>query len=53
VHPHILYKHKLLFWMRLIAINRLTALIFNMICMEFYRLWYYGQWVCHLRLRLS
>jgi len=27
VHPHILCKHKLLFWMRLIAINRLTALI--------------------------
>jgi len=26
VHPHILCKHKLLFWMRLIAINRLTAL---------------------------
>jgi len=22
VHPHILCKHKLLFWMRLIAINR-------------------------------
>jgi len=28
VHPHILCKHKLLFWMRLIATNRLTALIF-------------------------
>jgi len=27
VHPHILCKHKLLFWMRLIAMNRLTALI--------------------------
>jgi len=27
VHPGILCKHKLLFWMRLIAINRLTALI--------------------------
>jgi len=27
VHPHILCKHKLLFWMRLIAINRLTALL--------------------------
>jgi len=26
VHPHILCKHKLLFWMRLIAINHLTAL---------------------------
>jgi len=26
VHAHILCKHKLLFWMRLIAINRLTAL---------------------------
>jgi len=26
VHPHILCKHKLLFWMRLITINRLTAL---------------------------
>jgi len=26
VHPHILCKHKLLFWKRLIAINRLTAL---------------------------
>jgi len=26
VQPHILCKHKLLFWMRLIAINRLTAL---------------------------
>jgi len=26
VHPHTLCKHKLLFWMRLIAINRLTAL---------------------------
>jgi len=28
VHPHILCKHKLLFWMQLIAINRLTALIY-------------------------
>jgi len=28
VHPHILFKHKLLFWMRLIAIIRLTALVF-------------------------
>jgi len=27
VHPHILCKHKLLFGMRLIAINRLTALL--------------------------
>jgi len=27
VRPHILCKHKLLFWMRLIAINRLTPLI--------------------------
>jgi len=26
VHPHILCKLKLLFWMRLIAINHLTAL---------------------------
>jgi len=26
VQPHILCKHKLLFWMRLIAINCLTAL---------------------------
>jgi len=26
VHPNILCKHKLLFWMRLIAINHLTAL---------------------------
>jgi len=29
VDPHILCKHKLLFWMRLIAINRLTALVFT------------------------
>jgi len=28
VHPHILCKHKPLFWMRLIANNRLTALEF-------------------------
>jgi len=27
VHPHILCKHKLLFWMRLIAINCLTGLV--------------------------
>jgi len=27
MHPHILCKHKLLFWMQLIAINRLTALV--------------------------
>jgi len=27
VHPHILCEHKLLFWMRLIVINRLTALV--------------------------
>jgi len=27
VHPFILCKHKLLFWMRLIAINHLTALL--------------------------
>jgi len=27
VHPHILSKHKLLFWTRLISINRLTALL--------------------------
>jgi len=27
VHPHILCKHKLLFWLRLIAINHLTALV--------------------------
>jgi len=34
VHPHILCKHKLLFWMRLIAINRLTALYLKTIeCM--------------------
>jgi len=26
MHQHILCKHKLLFWMRLIPINRLTAL---------------------------
>jgi len=30
VHPHILCKHKLLFWMRLCAINRLTALLSSM-----------------------
>jgi len=29
VHTHILCKHKLLFWMRFIAINRLTVLIIN------------------------
>jgi len=28
VHPHILCKLKLLLWMQLIAINRLTALIY-------------------------
>ncbi len=28
VHTHILCKQKLLFWMRLIEINRLTALIY-------------------------
>ncbi len=28
VHTHILCKQKLLFWMWLIAINRLTALLF-------------------------
>jgi len=28
VHPHILCKHKLLFWMRLITINRLKALTY-------------------------
>ncbi len=27
IHIHILCKQKLLFWMRLIVINRLTALI--------------------------
>jgi len=27
IHTHILCKHKLLFWMRLITINRLTDLI--------------------------
>jgi len=27
VHPHKLCKHKPLFWMQLIAINRLTALV--------------------------
>jgi len=29
VHPHIFCKHKLLFWMQLIAINCLTGLIYN------------------------
>jgi len=32
VHPQTLCKHKLLFWMRLIAINRLTALIYLLSC---------------------
>jgi len=27
VHPYLLCKHKLLFWMRLITVNRLTALV--------------------------
>ncbi len=29
VHTHLLYKQKLLFWMRLITINRLTALVYT------------------------
>jgi len=32
VHPHILCKHKLLFWMRLIAINGLISLICVCVC---------------------
>jgi len=32
VHLHILCKHKLLFWMELIAINRLKALLRCMFC---------------------
>jgi len=29
VHTHVLCKHRLLFWMRLIVINRFTALVKN------------------------
>jgi len=36
VHPHILCKHKLLFWMRLITINRLTALIYIYIYISYW-----------------
>jgi len=38
VHPHILCEHKLLFWIQLIAINRLTALIVSMVVVWF-RYW--------------
>ncbi len=42
VHTHILCKQKLLFWMRLIAINRLTALDFS------YSLWHFiHTLICH------
>ncbi len=41
VHTHILCKQKLLFWMRLIEINRSTALIYVHILLGVYLYRYY------------